>query len=127
MSVVIIVIIIVEDVSRSSPVRRGQGRHVHLAIPAYPSTFPLLSPQLNLHTSHQLLFTMASGLHHMSQAASGSTQLKTQMDPTLQAQATALRLLAARADKLRDSILNLLNIIQQDPVGDRTRQSILPW
>jgi hypothetical protein len=93
----------------------------------YPSTFPLLSPQLNLQTFHQLLFSMASGLYHMSQAASGSNQLKTQMDPTLQAQATALRLLAARADKLRDSILNLLNIIQQDPVGERTRQSILPW
>ena len=70
---------------------------------------------------------MSAGLHHMSQAPSGSDPARSRMDPAVQAQATALKMLAARADHLRDRIGTLLQTVQQDPVGDRTRQSMYPW
>jgi len=52
---------------------------------------------------------------------------RTAVDPETQAQTTALRMLAARADQLRDRIGLLLQTIMQDPVGDRTRGSMYPW
>jgi hypothetical protein len=66
-----------------------------------------------------------SGLYSLSQPP--SAPVRSRVDPEAQAQITSLRMLAARADHLRDRIGELAMIINQDPVGDRHRQTMLPW
>lgn len=45
----------------------------------------------------------------------------------MSATTTSLRMLVARADQLRDRIGHLAQLIQQDPVNDPSRQTLLPW
>lgn len=73
--------------------------------------------------------TLPSHLATQTPGGTGSTNPPTTAKPDsrLQGHATALRMLAARADLLRDRIGELAMVIGQDPVGDPMRQSMLPW